>query len=200
MRHGTAALLTDGAGTWRSEAALLLFRGKYSQSLLAMSLALALGGCAVTTPPTIDATGGPIAAGRSIVLSEPDDTNHSEELHQALGKAFDRRGYSVGASGDYQIEYSITERSAVVGMAHEADVDSNEEPDIVSAEREKRRLFADRLFAECEPKRMRIVLVAYPNTESGNIHRASGEMDECAFTQSNVELIVEAMIEKLSDD
>ena len=191
MRHCTAAALLARVQIWR-----VAPDRETSQSLITSILAGALlSACSAATPPVVTTQGGHLATGQTVALVQPPDDARMAALHAALIEAFQSRGFSVVGDAEHRIEYSVTERPSSVGIAHEGIAGAKSEPVIVSVDRHDRRI-----FRECNAKRLRIVLVAYPKQSDDTIKRAAGEMDDCGFTAESVDALVMATIEQFASN
>lgn len=191
MRHIATASWTDAGRSWLCFPSSSLVATAFTSSLAGALLSA----CTVATPPVVSVDGGPLSSGQSITLASPspDAASRDRDLHAALREEFAKHGYTLSESGAYIIEYSITERSASVGIAHEPPLGETGQPEIASPDRIDKRI-----LRECDAQRLRINLVAYPATDGDSIKRVSGEMDDCAFSTESVEAIVTEMVDALS--
>ena len=156
--------------------------------------ALSLAACAVTTEPSVQSEGGPLASGKSVSFATPSGDGREADLLDALKVSFSSRGFASQDAGDYRVEYSISKRPAVIGIAFEPPSGSTSAPVTDSAERHDKRI-----FRKCRAQRVRVVVVAYPRSGVGDVARAWGESDDCEFSRVQLDAIVEEVTREMTD-
>lgn len=159
-------------------------------AVLAATAAL-LGGCAAKQELRLAIAGArPAAPSAVAIVTDPADNPQAARFAAALADAFARSGHSIAADAPVIAVFGLGQRSRAIGMADGSapQAAGTSEPAWFSAPGRKRAPGA------CKGERLRATLALYPRSGGDVIYRASGEIDGCAFAESDLAALAAALV------
>lgn len=152
--------------------------------LLAMAM---LGACAIPKDLRLETQGPGLPADAAVAIqTAPLGDPVAERFAGALAAAFAARGHDITSTAPVTAVFSFTRRDRAIGAADGAVPASSP----VWISRPARRS----LFQGCKGERLRATLALYARGGDALIHRASGEIDGCSFTEADLDNLAQALV------
>jgi hypothetical protein len=156
-----------------------------------LSAAALLAGCAINTDLRLDAQGPGLPARAAVAIQAvPAGNQQTARFATALTDAFAASGHAVNDAAPVTAVFGFAVRPRSAGTA-----DATPSPDAAPAEiRWISAPARKRAFQSCAGERMRATLALYSRQDKTLIYRGTGEVDGCAFMQSDIDALAQALV------
>lgn len=144
----------------------------------AITLALLVAACAVSSPLEITSTGPGLDRGQSVALSLPEDTESLRgRFAAALAQALEAEAVRIAPDAPILADFSVAQSVATAGVirGEGQPIEGNEGQDWYAEPRK------ERTFDKCEAQRLRATFVLYDKATGELAYRGSGVAIECDF-------------------
>lgn len=156
----------------------------------AVSVACALGGCAVNEPARLRASEGQLPNGASVsLLPGSESAPLHGQLHAALANAFAAQEVPLADAGTLIADFGISVQDADVGQV--LDPDMNGDSNAIDWQARPR---TGQIFDSCDPVRAQATLALF-NRQSGTIaYRGEAEAIACTADEIDIASLADVLV------